>query len=97
VAETLRLRPPGVRGRLSYAFYERAHAVVLEGTRGMVLARRPGNLRRNLGFGRGAQAMAEADDESASSIFAYIEQSAHHLYENGEELTRLLATLAPWR
>jgi hypothetical protein len=77
-------------------FYERAYAVVLEGNRGMVLARRLGNLRRDLGFRRGAQSMAEVDDKKASSIFEYIEESGGQLYENGEELARLLATLGPW-
>lgn len=86
----------GARGRLFYLFYERAYAVVLEGNRGMVLARRLGNLRRDLGFRRGAQSMAEVDDKKASFIFEYIEESGGQLYENGEELARLLATLAPW-
>lgn len=83
----------GTRRRLLYVFYERVHTVVLEGERGMVLARRAGNLRRSLGFGGSAQAMAKVDDEKASSIFAYVEKSGHQLYENGEELARLIATI----
>lgn len=84
-------------GRLSYWFYERAYTAVLGDTRGMLLARRPGNLRGILGFKIGAEAMAAADNENASSIFAQIEETGHHLCANGDELSRFLTTLGPWR
>ena len=84
-------RRPG--GRFSYWFYERVHTAVLKGGRGMVLARRPGTLRRDLGFGRGAAAMASIDAHRASLIFDRIAESGHHLYESGEKLAQLLADL----
>ncbi|MGB6326321.1 MAG: hypothetical protein WBG11_11275 [Methylocella sp.] len=41
--------------------------------------------------------MAEVDKEKASPIFAHIEETGHQLFANGEELAKLLVTLAPWR
>jgi hypothetical protein len=81
-------------GRFSYWFYERVHTTVLEGGRGMVLARRQGSLRKELGFKHGVEAMAEADAHRASLIFSRIDESGHHLYESGEKLAQLLADLS---
>ncbi len=80
-------------GRFSYWFYERVHTVILEGERGMLLARRPGMLRKELGFKRGAVAMAAVDEHRASLIFDRIAESGHQLYESGEKLAELLAEL----
>lgn len=83
--------------QLSYWFYERAHTAVLDGGRGMLLARRLPGLRRSLGFRTGAERMAEADKKKARHIFAHADKTGHKLFVNGEELERLLVTLAPWR
>ncbi|WP_428538487.1 hypothetical protein [Rhodopila sp.] len=87
----------GSRGRFSYWFYERVHTVVLEGGRGMVLAKRPGMLRRELGFERSAKVMAAFDAHRASLIFDRISGSGHWLYESGEKLAQLLADLSDKR
>jgi hypothetical protein len=83
----------GPRGHFSYWFYERVHTAVLKGDRGMVLARRPGMLRRELGFKCGANAMAAVDAHRASLIFDRIAETEHRLYESGEKLAQLLADL----
>lgn len=83
--------------RLSYWFYERAHTAVLDGGRGMLLGCRPPGLKRSLGFRTSARRMAEVDKEKASRIFSHIDETGHQLFANGEELARLLVTLAPWR
>ena len=84
----------GSRGRFSYWFYERVHTVVLEGDRGMVLARRPRMFRKKLGFDYGAEVMAASDAHRASLIFDRIAESGHQLYESGEKLAQLLADLS---
>jgi len=81
-------------GRFSYWFYERVHTIVLQSGHGMVLARRPGTLRRKLGFEHGAKAMAAIDADRASLIFSRIIESEHQLYESGEKLAQLLAGLS---
>jgi hypothetical protein len=85
----------GIRAkRLSYWFYERAHTVVIDGERGMLLSRRDRSLKRSLGFSASPKRMAEVDNKKASHIF---EGTGHRLFANGEELARLLVTLPPYR
>ncbi len=80
-------------GAISYWFYERAHAIVLEGDRGMVFGTRPGTLRSKLGFRHGREPMANADQEHLQAIFDHIGEDGHKLYESGELLAQLLADL----
>jgi hypothetical protein len=84
----------GSRGRFSYWFYERVHTAVIEGDRGMVLARRPGLLRKTLGFEYGAATMAASDTHRAALIFDRIAGDGHQLYESGERLAQLLGDLS---
>lgn len=87
----------GPRGHFSYWFYERVHTIVLEGRRGMVLARRPGSsLRRALGFKHSTEVMAKVDAERASLIFDHAAEAGHQLFESGEKLAQMLADLAAW-
>lgn len=82
---------------LHYYFYERAHIAVLEGKRGMLLARPNRGLKREVGFTKSSRTMAAADNDKAVAIFEHIGETGHRLFANGEELARLLVTLAPWR
>lgn len=84
----------GARGQIRYWFYERVHTAVLEGDRGMVLARRPGTIRRKLGFQHGRLAMAAADEDRLQAIFEYVAEDGHQLYESGAKLASLLADLS---
>jgi hypothetical protein len=81
--------------RFSYWFYRRAHTVVIDGDRGMLLGRRNPELKRKLGFKAGRQKMAEVDEEDISRIFGYVEKTDHRLFANGAELVEFIAKLPP--
>ncbi len=81
------------RGRISYWFYRRAHAVVLSGGRGMLLAERAGSLRRELGFAASIRTMAEVDQRRLGFAFDAMDDDWHRLFENGEKLAELLVEI----
>ena len=81
----------GARGAVSYWFYERAHEVVLDGTRGMVLATRPRGLGRALGFAHGRAELIATDAPRIVAILDHLGDQGHRLYESGEKLVALLA------
>jgi hypothetical protein len=83
----------GGRGGLTYWFYERAHAVIIDGTEGMVLARKEGALRRSLGLAHGTAAMAAADASKLRALHAHVEGDGHKLLETPEKLAELLGQL----
>jgi hypothetical protein len=83
----------GARGRTSYWFYRRVHTAVLDGGRGMVMARRAGTLRGELGFEHGRKAMAAVDEERLDAVFNDVRPEVHRLHESGEKLVELLARL----
>lgn len=83
----------GAKGRVSYWFYERAHTAIIEGTRGMVLAKPPGTLRRDLGLRHGRETMAKIDKDRLLKIFDHLGDEGHQLYESGEKLSAILADL----
>ena len=80
------------RGRIGYWFYERAYEVMV-GERGMVFARRPSGLRRQLGFQRASSVMAAADAPRLQKIFDRGKFQDHRLVENGDELLRLCSRI----
>lgn len=83
----------GSRGGIGYWFYERSHSVILDDDRGMVFANQVRGLRRHLGFPHGRAVMANTDGDHLRSIFDYIEQGGHQLFENGEKLAEFLTEL----
>lgn len=87
----------GSRGSISYWFYERSHAVLVDEDRGMVLATQVRNLRRDLGFRHGRKTMAEVDRDRLETIFEHVQESGHRLFENGKSLASFLSDMGPGR
>jgi hypothetical protein len=83
----------GGRGGLSYWFYERVHVAIIDGTDGMVLARKQGALRRALGLAHGTVAMATADASRLHALHDHLGDEGHRLLETPEKLVTLLTQL----
>jgi hypothetical protein len=83
-------------GKISYIMYERAYTNTLD-KKGCVFGYRSRSLRYALNTGKNMREMAARDNENASHIFSYIEKTDHAMFVDGEELSKLLMTLPPWR
>lgn len=81
----------GMRGGISYWFYDRSHSTLVEDDRGSVLATQVPNLRKELGFRHGRTTMVKVDEERLRAIFEAIGEEGHRLFENGEKLASFLA------
>jgi len=78
------------RVRASYWFYRRAHEILMGEDAGVVFAERPRNLRAELGFLHGCEAMLANDAPLLDRMFKHCEEQGHWLCENGERLVQLI-------
>ncbi|MGQ2941858.1 MAG: hypothetical protein ACT6Q7_10160 [Blastomonas fulva] len=80
-------------GDIRYFFYERAHTTIVDEDRGMILATRPGTMRRELGFDHGAEALAAVDAPRLRKLYKRGAADSHCLYETPEKLVAALDAL----
>lgn len=83
----------GADRTIRYFFYERTYTTIVDDYRGMVLATRPGTMRRELGFDRGAEALAAADEDRLRKLYKYAARDSHRLFETPEKLIAELDAL----
>jgi hypothetical protein len=81
------------KGRVRYYFYERVHAVILDGGRGMILARKTRRLQSAIGLAQPRTAIEAIDAKRLSEIFAYIKGDGL-LCEHGGKVAELIQLMS---